>query len=476
MTTLTDLPTEILLIIISHLKIIPSTTKESLRDQNRKAILPLTTNRKLWKIARPFLYEDIELLFSTVDEKEYEVKQRTSLLIRTLQKDPSLKFHVRTLKVKGFLYNPWGYWRDGLAKYAPARHNFSSVRINTAELADLLTSFVGTRIFKVVTPYGLHTDINHASNQTLVHCMRAMTMLHTLEITAGNLIADEFKKYPNPIIYLLNAASNKLNSLSILPAYGEQPIRGFQKFPDYSNPAPTPKSQLSSLSIPGHNIPLSAIRPWLISGLKTFNISQLLILDGQINEGMTLKGILTPMASTLRDFRLSVEFNGEPPLLSDLALVELPLLESFEYFGPWFFRPDHQPVEICETLLAKSYRFLKLQFGANTPGQEVTLQAIKYLRAAFRLAHDQGFSPKQCILTVLMDSTSLYSYNEDFRNKVREELNGLRQEMTDRGAEIARFVIFPEDKTQIIEVPESEEEEEQDIEDPWDYPLDGEDD
>jgi hypothetical protein len=449
MIVLTDLPTEILLIIISHLKVIPTTTKESLRRQNRQAILPLKANKALWKIARPLLYHDIELSFRTTDEKDYHVKLRTSLLYRTLQEEPLLRLHVRTLKVKGFRYNAFGYWRDAIAgdEAAAARHKLSTVHINKSELADLLTSFVNTRVFKVITPNGLHTDIQHHSNQILLSCIKSMLLLHTLELGAGKLPAEANLQYPNPIIHFLNAASNRLQSLTIGPPYGDGPESNeFQEFPDYSHPAPEPRSSITSLAIAGEKVPLAIFYPWISSRLQSLHISEILLLNGQTNQGPRIRSILAPMASTLQELYLHVNFSGDAPLISDLDMTEFPLLESFTYHGPWMIRANDQPFDICQSLFPKSYRFLKLHLAAVARSPEVTLNSVKDLRDAFALAHQQNLSPIKCTLTLVLKGRGRYTYDELFRRIVREEFEGLKREVCHRGVEMDRCLVFPHEE------------------------------
>jgi len=117
MTGLLDLPHELFGMICSKL-IENSSDTESGRAENRKALLPLSkTNHRLWQIARPLLYHDLEIdLWTnplrptflaphhlTTPFAPYHLTWSTSLLCRTLYEDPLLASSARRLDVRGLV-------------------------------------------------------------------------------------------------------------------------------------------------------------------------------------------------------------------------------------------------------------------------------------------------------------------------------------------------------------------------------------
>jgi hypothetical protein len=98
MALLSDLPTEIIHQILSHLKHHQfSWEKKSITTTDGAPFLPFAqTNKRLWNIAKPFLYQEL-LICGQLDNIDaigsphfFYPSPQTSLLWRTLQETPIL--------------------------------------------------------------------------------------------------------------------------------------------------------------------------------------------------------------------------------------------------------------------------------------------------------------------------------------------------------------------------------------------------
>jgi hypothetical protein len=387
MVLLHELPTELLLIIIGLLGS-SSTKTESSRSKTRAAILPFAqTNRVLWVIAKPFLYHDIEILLQVNDIKvsePYHLYLQTSLLCRSLQENPTLFSHVRTLELAGLVPGSPSRFGD-LENEAPQRRGSSGVYYTASKLASLIASCTNVRSFKVHDT--LRANLFDESNQILLICIKSMTRLNSLRLTASS------KTKGGSLVHLLNVASTHLESLVIGPR--SKVSRNFVERQMSYPLVPIPRFNLDYLRLPASRLSVATFLPW-IGSLNRLVLTDVMFKDGRTSQGPNLSTMLMPVASTLR--HLSVVANEEfhSPSLSDFDLSQCFALQSFTFRGPWWIKQTDDPAKVCKTLFSRPYQSLCLDFTTGTCGDcvpPIMPKAVQVLRVAFNLALHEDCCP-----------------------------------------------------------------------------------
>jgi hypothetical protein len=392
MALLSELPTEIILIIFSYLKPFENPENQHhLRVASQELFLPFSqTNKLLWSIARPLVYHELEITVkpeafrATDSPKFFNLHLRTFLLCRTLQEHPTLASYTKTLSLQGML-DPS---RDGPTK----RIDVSSLTYTTSDLAKVLVSFTKTRTFFV---HGaIRGNINRSVNQILLSCIKSMTMLEELHLYAY------FETSAEVIIHFLNAASSKLEYLAFRP-FDESIADDFT--PPLDNgltPTPTPRSNLRLLCLSTNVFSLVEYIPWL-STLVHLELNQILLSDGRTRQGFTIQSLLAPVASTLEHLILDYDYYTDVPSLSDFDMSQCVKLKVFSYSGPWWIKPDDSPMDICQTLLSKSYSTLNIRQVSTY--DRITRRSVRVFTQAFTLAHLHNFSLENFNLVLDLD-------------------------------------------------------------------------
>jgi hypothetical protein len=441
MVLLSDLPTEILCMIISDLKVYFNNWNHASRAENRKPFLPFSqTNRLLWSIARPFLYHDLEILvkienpWAAEAPKSYDLRLQTSLLCRTLQENPSLAAHARTLKLWGLLsglYTKGGEdWSEGPRK----RTELSSVSVTASELAGILVSFTNVTTFYV---HGiLKGDIHYGVNQLILSCMKSMVMLEDL-----NLFIDSGTR-TDVIFHFLNAASTRLDTLSIGPHFERNLERSFTELSIDNYPVQTSKLKLNYLAIPTDLLPLAGFSSW-IGNVTQLILDGLILLDGRTNQGPDIKTVLAPCASTLVHLDLHINEFFDAPSLSDFDMSQCVRLETFSYTGPWWIKPHHNPMDVYQTLFSRPYSSLALEPKDDGRHHKVRLESLKVLREAFTLAHVHNCSPQEFMFTLDFEDTEFY--DQSHAEEMEEEVESLMDELRGREIEVESTVTLFDD-------------------------------
>jgi hypothetical protein len=424
MVSLSELPTEIIQIIIGLLRKHWSPWSTATRNSNQQAILPFSqTNRLLWRIARPFLYENIEIRVDTNHweklPRPYKLKLQTSLLCRALQEDPLLTSYVRMLQLKGFMYQVYTSSHTPPGRAALYSSQPSTISYTAPELASLLASCTNTRFLIV---HGiLRADPLSETNILILSCLKSMIRLEVLELYVDS------ETGPNVVLHLLNAVSIKLKELDIGPQH-EDPGHDITKWPLDCVSLPTSRCELKTLTIPADKLPWAAFRTW-VSSLQILYINDIVLSDGRTNQGLDIYTILSPIALTLVYLHLSIHPLFDAPSLSDFDMSQCVALESFSYKGPWWIRSKHTPIDVCQTLFSRSYKSLVIEERTWRHRHKAKVNALRVLAQAVELAHLQNRCPDSFELE--LDFTEVYSTDNCY--DLESELENLAEGLRERG-------------------------------------------
>jgi hypothetical protein len=427
MVSLSDLPTELLLIIFSGLRFQTNPPSEYWRDRNLLAILPLAgTNRLLWKVARTFLYHDLELFFhpprkgsdDLENTNSWRLNLVTSLLCRTLREDPFLMSSVQSLNIRGFLAVDYGQVLE-LSDRSSFRQEDSTVYYSADDIVSLLVLCTNTRSLQI---HGvLKESLQHETNQIIMSCLTRMTMLEELVISAGADIATggDFTEgadltqgpvTPDTIHSILAAASNKLKTLVLAPRH-EIPSRTYTDFSTYDGPIADDKFQLDSLDLPTTILPLAAFTPWT-KNLRSLTLNELKLSQGRTNQGLSIRELVMPMAATLRHLDLIISPFFSRPSLADFDMSQMITLESLAYEGPWWISPTVDPKALCQSLFSKAYKRIEFNIDSAKPSHRISHRSILALKEAFELAYLEYRAPLEFDFTVDISSSEMYDYKK----------------------------------------------------------------
>jgi hypothetical protein len=176
MDLLSSLPTELLMLIIAELKVTKEVHDRCRPDYrrllDRKLRLAMSeTNRRLWSIARPFLYHEIDVSFKYDSDTRgyYHPTQDSFLLYRSIHEDRTITSYVHSLDV------------DGLSPDDPDRTHsckWSSITYTSNEIANLLKLL--TNVDRVCFYGCLGPFITNGHNQIILSSVGQMPRLHTL--------------------------------------------------------------------------------------------------------------------------------------------------------------------------------------------------------------------------------------------------------------------------------------------------------
>jgi hypothetical protein len=439
MAFLSELPPEMLLIIFSFLKTAPDARNSSWKIATRQSLLPLSqTNRSLWKFARPFLYEDIEILLvrnPSNKPKTCHLNLEAYLLCRSLQEDPLLASHVRTIEVRGLncdYFRQWGKYLRKKKLHQPSLNPYTA-----SQLATILASCIRTTRLHVHG--GLMGSIDAEPNQVILSCIKSMNRLENLELSMS------VNSRVNVIIHFLNAASTRLKSLVLNPC--DRWASRCEEWSIDNGPPPDPKSVLQSLAIPAGTIPLVAFSHWM-GNIQSLTITSLKLSEGYTSQGPSIENILTPCASTLRYISLQVNSHFDAPSLSDFDMSQCTVLETFSYEGPWWINPDDDPMDVLHTLFSRSYSRLNLEVTSfENPRSNIKTRSLQVLREAFTLADQQARTP--AAFRFIMDvSDDTYHTSSDI-DEIMPEFEDWMQDLRDRKVKVYWMIHLPEDEGEI---------------------------
>jgi hypothetical protein len=422
MALLAELPTEIILLILSHLKPHHNSSNEHATIvANRTPFMPFSqTNKLLWNIARPFLYHEL-LIAGQVDDTDsvkapeyFYPSLQTSLLCRTLLETPLLANYIKLLRLDVYdkaSHGVWEPWRQGLKE--------RTVSYTASDLARILVCFTKTTTFVVDAVLG--EGVDHAINHIMLSCMTSMTMLKELWLNGHPKITQDV------IIQFLNAASTRLEVLAFADFQRHWEHKYTASLNSTYHPTPTPRSKLRSLKIPTDVLPLRWFLPWL-SSLKSLK------LEGLDPDEIEIQTLLAPVASTLQCLSLEIHrhFTRMPPYMEDFDMSKFMRLEEFSYIGPWFIGSETEPVKLSKNLFSKTYSVLSIRHK-DAPGYTVTLESLEVLRKAFDLAHSQSRSPKHFNLT--MDLSFEDTYDMFQFKKIEDKAKCLMEDLRELGME-----------------------------------------
>jgi hypothetical protein len=458
MTLFAELPIEVLLIIISGLKVCTSPQDEHWRHENRQAVIPLArTNKLLWKIARPFLYHDLELFFHSTDQvskgsqkfSSWTLSLVTSLLCRTLYEDPLLISNIYSLEIRGLLALDYGMDIDHSGR-GVFRKQVSDVHYSTHEITNLLILCTNVRRLQIRGVLKEHSQ--HETNKIIISCLKRMSQLEELYLSAGADIATgaDFTEgadinatgnlNPSVIHSFLAVTSGKLKILGLGPRRNI-PSRTFTDFSGCNNSVANARFQLEVLDLPTAVLPLAAFSPW-IRNLRSLTLNEIKLSDQQSNQGLSIGELIMPMAATLRHLHLIISPFFSRPLLSDFNMSHMTALDSLVYEGPWWISSTYTPLDLYQALFSRSYQMIELDLSSSRQSHRVSHRSVVALKEAFKIAHLNSKTPAK--LNMTLDISDEDIYDTPRAAQLESGINGLMMDLRNRGAEVTWEVMVPE--------------------------------
>jgi hypothetical protein len=442
MDLFSGLPAELLILIFSNsLRHQPNPfhdqSPQGLRHKKGKLILAMSkTNRRLWSIARPFLYYDIELLFKpdSATPKFYQPIRKTFLLIRSIHEDQSLSSYVQSLDVQGLTSPAESYRYCG---------EMPSITYTSDEVTNLLTLFINNK--RVYFYGGLAPDIQDRPNQIIISSVRRMSRLKTLVLEA------EHDTGASVIHCILSAASNTLKELNLAPQTNEaETFVDHSVIDDDDNQFTDAQFLLEKLTLPASRLPLAAFRSWMTK-LSSLALDDVVVSHGQASQGANIKELVAPLASRLRC--LALTWNPKPkfdsPSLADFDMSSMTALVFFSYSGPWWIEEDMIPLELCHNLFSRKYEKLSLRFSWETERHLIDLGSVRIFQEALKLACLENRTPKSLKFELDITNEELYDYHDAL--EIKNELESAFEGLLDHGVEVKWSIDISESPSDLEE-------------------------
>jgi hypothetical protein len=439
MDLLSSCPTELLTIIISKLgdqhDRYGDYWANRTRHEHRVPLLAMSKlNRRLWSIAKPFLYQEFELMFKPISETLYQSTHQTYLFYRSIQEDWSLASYVQSLDVRGLI-------RAGSS--IDFSREMSSTVYTSDEVANFLALF--TKVERLYFHGRLNSNIQDKSNQIILSSMRQMFQLETLLLnptTGSTSVLHE----------ILSATSNTLKELDLAPRREETEVFTNHAIISGDHQQIThAQFQLKKLTFPASKLPITTFLSWMAK-TPSLALHDVAASHGQTNQGATITQAIAPLASCLRDLRLEWNTTFNPPSLADFDMSSMTALVCFSYSGPWWITDDMMPLELYHNLFSRKYERLSLRFGYETDVHDIYVPSIRNFRKALELACLENQAPE--ILNFHLDISNSEYYEYDDSQQIKKKLRRASRILRDHGVEVRWNVYIPE--------PPSEEDSEED--------------
>jgi hypothetical protein len=457
MALLSDLPTELLLIIFSGLMFQTNLPHGYMREENQQAILPLAgTNKRLWKVARPFLYRAVGLFFKPCNKISgsskkvisWKLASTTSLLCRTLRENPSITAYVQLVEIQGLLAPVWE--GDLNRRDSASLTQDNAVSYSAKDMASLLSLFNSTQSLLICGV--LKGNIQHDTNEIIMTCLRAMSSLNLLWLSvnrdAGNSKDDIEGSYLSndytPIGTLCSILTNTSSTLKNL-RFAQRtlnPTSNHADFSNYKGLIVDDNFQLEVLSFPADIAPFIAFKPW-VHTLRSLVLHDLKFSEGKTNQGFGLQKLLMPTSATLQHLELIVCPYYDQPSLNDLDMSQMIALKSLEYEGPWWINPTVDPNELFKSFFSRTYDKLELNIESYQQSHRVTHESVLALREAFEMAFVEHRAPLELKLELDIQSFDLYEYDETLH--IQKDIRRLMRDARKHGVKVKWHVQDQED-------------------------------